>query len=664
MLNQHTTAPTRIILAGFILVILLLVLAAGTQPTVSAQDQPIIGVPETPKWTVTLPHENCYGSNDPNCFHGSPTLADVNEDGYDDVIVSTNNGHLVVVKHNGQVLWDVDVAPYFGMASNQEEINSSPAVADIDNDGDVEIVVGVGTIHRAICTQGGVIVLDRWGHVEPGWPQSTTDWVIPPAGCNDSIFSSPALGDLDNDGDLEIVVGGFDMRIYAWHHNGQFVDGFPPNSYLYDEFPWSIFVTHLADVVWSSPALADINHDGYLDIITGTDEGNQGSSWNCPYALPAGWRSGYCGGSIYALDRHGQFLPGFPRHFLETVQSSPVVADINSDGEMEIIVGSGTFYRNNSPDHPTYGFRIHVMDSQARDLPGWEGGKAVGGPVPASPAIGDITGDGAPEIIVATAEERLLYAWDIHGQLISGFPSRARDMFGQTTANYDTGQSFVLADFDGDSKMEIILNLGWTVVVIDGDGRHLTSTYYPNSDRPVYLTDGTLSNTPAVGDIDHDGKLELITHNSILYVWDLPNASDKAEWPMFKFNAAGTASPITPASLDSSHDALLLFHQTGVPGPIRATIQVQNMGGQPMNWTITPPAGITTSPSSGTLDNGSATVQVTIATTSLRPGFNSLGTIRVRAYSNGVELPTSPINIPVTVYYGNVNHIFLSNISQ
>lgn len=161
-------------------------------------------------------------------------------------------------------------------------------------------------------------------------------------------------------------------------------------------------------------------------------------------------------------------------------------------------------------------------------------------------------------------------------------------MFGQTTANYDTGQSFVLADFDGDSKMEIILNLGWTVVVIDGDGRHLTSTYYPNSDRPVYLTDGTLSNTPAVGDIDHDGKLELITHNSILYVWDLPNASDKAEWPMFKFNAAGTASPITPASLDSSHDALLLFHQTGVPGPIRATIQVQNMGGQPMNWTITP----------------------------------------------------------------------------
>lgn len=664
MPNQHSIASARVILVSAALVIVLLVLAAGTQPTVSAQDQPIIGVPETPKWTVTLPHKNCYGSSDPNCFHGSPTLVDINEDGYDDIVVSTNNGHVVVVKHNGQVLWDVDIAPYFGMASNQEEINSSPAVADIDNDGDLEIVVGVGTIHRAVCTQGGVIVLDRWGHVEPGWPQRTTDWVIPPAGCSDTIFSSPALGDLDNDGDLEIVVGAFDMRIYAWHHNGQFVDGFPPNSYLYNEFPWSIFITHLADVVWSSPALADINHDGYLDIITGTDEGNQGSSWNCPYALPPGWRSGYCGGSIYALDRHGQFLPGFPRHFLETVQSSPVVADINSDGEMEIIIGSGTFYRNNSPDHPTYGFRVYAMDSQARDLPGWEGGKVVGGPVPASPVLGDITGDGSPEIIVATAEERLLYAWDIHGQLISGFPSRARDMFGQSTANYDTGQSFVLADYDGDSKMEIILNVGWTVVVIDGDGRHLTSTYYPNSDRPVYLTGGVLGNTPAVGDIDHDGKLEMITHNSILYVWDLPNASDKADWPMFKFDAAGTGSPITPAALNSSHDALLLFHQTGAPGPIRTTIQVQNVGGQPMNWTITPPAGVTTSPSSGTLDNGSTTVQLTVATTSLRPGFNSIGTIRIRAYSNGVELPQSPINIPVTVYYGSVTRVFLSNISQ
>lgn len=508
-----------------------------------------------PKWTYTLPGKSCpWSSTDKNCYYSSPVLADINDDGVADIVVATNNGHILAFSNvtgtTGTLLWNRDISPNFGMAANSEEIVSSPAVADIDGDGLPEIVVGVGTIYPSVCTQGGVIVLEHNGTVKSGWPFITDDYTVDPAGCADSVVATPAIGDLDRDGRVEIIFGSFDSRIYALRSDGTLFPGFPIASALYERLGWPILEDRLADTIWSSPALADVNGDGYLEIITGTDEGNFDDShggdsggWNCPYTLPPDGAPGYCGGALYVIDRFGHNLPGFPKYLLEVITSSPALYDVTGDGIPEIFVGTGTYYYNNSPDQPTDGFRVYAWDGEGNEVSGWEGGKIVGGAVASSPIVGDIAGDSKPEI-VALSMDKKLYAWHHDGQPVDGFPMTPVDHFG-TEISFDFTHTPILVDYDPDDngKMEIVFSHAWMINIVDGDGTQIATSNFPPGAAPFYYAEGLLINTPAVGDIDDDGKLELVANNSKLFVWNLPNGALTADWPMFKFNETRTSYP-------------------------------------------------------------------------------------------------------------------------
>lgn len=610
---------------------------------------------------VGLPSDSCGA--DSNCHFGSPVIADINGNGNQEVIAVTNKGYVVAISHNGQKLWQKDIAPYFNMPGGQHEIHSRPAVADLDGDGHVEIVIGAGTLKPTVCTQGGVIVLDRNGNRKAGWPFLAADDAVAPSGCRDTIFSSPALGDLDNDGDLEIVVGGFDKRIYALHHNGQLMANYPPDSALSARFPhWPDLRGKLADNMWGSPSLADIDGDGYLDIILTTGEGNFDAShggntdWSCPYALPPGWATGYCGGSLYVIDRFGNNLPGFPRYVLEAINSSPAVADVNGDGNLEIFMGTGDFYYNNSPSRPTYGYRLFAYDNRGRDLPGWGGGKQVGGTVTVSPSIGDIAGDGAPEIVVI-ASDRKLYAWHANGNLVSGFPMSPQTMFGQNVGNYNTPMGIVLADYDGDGKMEIIFSQSGNVNVVDGTGEQLTAVN-PQGSRPIFYAHGQILNTPAVGDLNGDGKLELVATNSNAYVWNLSNSTNNADWPMFKRDAAGLSYVPLPPRL-AAPDGIYVVHDRRRSGPATATIVLENSGDGAMSWQATnTPSRVTLSPGSGSFTNRQ-TIQVSISTSGLGVGTHNIGNIRIQASAGGDTVAGSPGTIPVTLVIAELEQNYL-----
>jgi M6 family metalloprotease-like protein len=78
----------------------------------------------------------------------------------------------------------------------------------------------------------------------------------------DSIVGAPALGDINSDGYPEIVATGKNI-IYAFSYNGTLLNNFPLNLAKYD----------LLDPITAEPVLGDIDNDGNPDIIVGLQSG-------------------------------------------------------------------------------------------------------------------------------------------------------------------------------------------------------------------------------------------------------------------------------------------------------------------------------------------------------------------------------------------------------
>ncbi|HWM92190.1 MAG TPA: S8 family serine peptidase [Thermoanaerobaculia bacterium] len=358
----------------------------------------------------------------------APTLGDVDGDGRPEVVAMTMRGDVFVRGSDGRPLpgWPVR------FQGNHEQ--ASPLVADLDgiganpgaNPGSAEIVLAVNR---------QVHVLDKGGRPLPGWPRPTTSLVL----------CSPAAGDVDGDGDLEVVVIDEQARLYVFDAAGKALPGWPRKVGAFSN---------------TTPALVDLDGEPGMEILTGTTDGwlvalradgiPAPGSWPVlvgmmgPASPAAGDLDGdgeieivavTAAGALAILDRRGtQGAAG--RVAGQYSFSSPALGDLDGDGRAEIAVGGGQ--GNGS------GF-ISLFDAEGVMMPGWP--LATGADVSASAALLDLDGDGRREVVVP----------DLSGQLhalradASPLPGWPRDLDGWVLS------SPVAADLDGDGGLEVVL---------------------------------------------------------------------------------------------------------------------------------------------------------------------------------------------------------------
>jgi len=325
-----------------------------------------------------------------------------------------------------------------------------------DVDGDGSLEVVFGVRRSA----NSLYVIDAQGSVLSGWPQSVG-----------SILGSPVLADIDEDGDLEIFVWNDAAALYAFHHDGTGV--YAPGGLLED----------LPGAGWGTPAIGDINGDGDLEIVC-------------------------CGGSgsdsLYVWDKHGNYLTPFPVYIQDQgLRYSVVLGDVLGDDALEI-----SFYADNTEG-------VYVVTAEGTIE--WFQGLSSITDVEASPIIADITGDGCPEIICGYPTGFSVF--DSLGYTLDGFPDTTHDMNLPVVADVDNNNSDVEA---------LVGSAEWNLYAYRKDGRWAPGFPVPFSNR--------LESSPALYDIDNDGKLELMvsSFDYAFYVFDLE--TEWTEWPRFRYD--------------------------------------------------------------------------------------------------------------------------------
>jgi hypothetical protein len=240
-------------------------------------------------WPQTLPE-----------MPGSPAVADIDNDEEYEIVTGTFQGPVGPDPFK-LYAWETNGTIIDGFPINLSGvIKSTPAIGDLDNDGTKEIVV----ISYDDTNDDSLYVFNAAGILKPGFP----------VGVRYARLSSPALGDIDGDGDLEIVVGGLDGTeiLYAFHHNGTVVQNFP----VLLNHPGSSFNVN------SSPVICDIDGDtSTVEIVVKAND------------------------YIFAIHQDTSSVNGFPYFINDENQSgthspSPIIDDFDNDGDVEYAFAS------------------------------------------------------------------------------------------------------------------------------------------------------------------------------------------------------------------------------------------------------------------------------------------------------------------------------------
>jgi outer membrane protein assembly factor BamB len=320
---------------------------------------------------------------------GAPALGDIDKDNKIDIVAVSFTGKIAALSNSGAKKWEFD--------TKKSSTFSSPMLTDIDGDGNIGIIVHTGRLFVLKGTDG----TEKYNNVFIGFDTTST----------------PAIGDIDNDGIKEIVFG-----------SGYYLYAYSITSGKLNK-DWQ-FKTTKSGGYCASPLMGDIDKDGVIEVVYPVKndgiysvEGTTGTKeWYTPFGQgSAGLTSSpalgdvdsdgnievVCGGTcdkkIYSFDgKTGNVEWTYTCGNI--IESSCTIADVDGDGVMEVLCGA----------HDAY---LHCLNGKTGALEWKFYSPGSDQKVVSSPSIADCTGDGYVEIVFGSNGGKLF----VLGTLIPEF---------------------------------------------------------------------------------------------------------------------------------------------------------------------------------------------------------------------------------------------------
>ena len=451
-------------------------------------------------------------------MYGTPAVVDLDLDG--DLELLVGSGEVYCWHHTGAEYHDGDGDPRTnGVYSDDGSggYRASLAVGQLDGDLYPEIVApawaNVGT------EEDKQYEIFAWnsedGSVLPGWPVVALDF----------CWATPALGDLDHDGLDEVVVPAADGNLYVFRSDGtELIDGDG------DPLTTGIFTYLGAKWTYGSPAIVDIDDDHELEIL-----------------VPS--RSD----SIHCYNPDGSPVDGWPVALGGDARTSVVTGDVDNDGGVDVVVGS-------SNDN------VWLLSSDGTPFAGWPKTASIDGDFPPTPSLADLNGDDDLEIVVVGSDS-LINVWTWEGDPLAGWP--------QAMAA-GSHSSAAIGDIDQDSDFELVTGCDdGRLYAYDPDGTLLAGW-------PIQTGDEIYSSA-TIADLDLDGDNEVILSgmDAVVYVWDTEGAyaeGDGIEWATFRhsYKRNGYYDYEAPVGIPETTEpgAPKLVLEQNVPNPFRPSTDI------------------------------------------------------------------------------------------
>ena len=525
-----------------------------------------------------------------------PALADVTNDGAPDLFVGAGNGTVSIYYNDGTPA--VPLWPHSPDVSLSAGNNAAPALDDLDGDGDLDLLVGhgggtlyhfknTGTIANPAWTQqtgsygsiseaggwlqpafvnldgdpdrdllvglcGQLVWYRRGGTVaNPTWTRVASDPVGYGGG---SCATSPAVGDWDDDGDSDLIIG------EHWGVPRFFRNGGPP-TWTEQDFP---FPFDLAGD--SAPALADWDDDGDLDMLIGQVWGNVHQYTNVGSATSPDWRDD---GVLLTLP------------WTDHPHAFPTLADIDGDGDDDLFIGEGGwqsetgaggnvhYYRNDgTAGSPNW--TLITTQFLGLDVGGWS-----------TPAFVDIDDDDDLDLFVGDEAGRLTFVENTGTSATPTWAAPVQPYGGLDLGSY-SAPAFLDVDEDGDLDMLVGLESGSLAYVrntgaANSPAWEVVSIVYPGVGVGEH-------STPSAADVDGDGKADLLIGDGDgglnVYHYDgpgVPPAAGDTYAPGDLFQVEGTIRLYSPA-ITTTTDVGEIF----VDGRLSALRMLFDQHGQPV----------------------------------------------------------------------------------